>query len=48
LPYGIEPNRKVLDELIGHAVTQGIIGKRTPVADLFHASTLGLVDVLPR
>ena len=27
LPYGIEPNRKVLEELIGHALTQGIISK---------------------
>src|SRR5262249_18016286 len=26
-PYGIESNRRVLDELIGHAVTQGIIPK---------------------
>ena len=25
LPYGIEPNRKVLEELVGHAVAQKII-----------------------
>ena len=25
LPYGIEPNRRVLEELIGHAMTQRII-----------------------
>src|SRR6185312_2201768 len=25
LPYGIAPNRRVLDALIGHALTQGII-----------------------
>src|SRR6266853_811569 len=25
LPYGIAPNRKVIQELIGHALTQGII-----------------------
>ena len=25
LPYGIEPNRAVLEELIGHAMTQGIL-----------------------
>jgi 4,5-dihydroxyphthalate decarboxylase len=43
LPYGIAPNRKVLDELIGHAVTQGIIAKRVPVEDLFASSTRALV-----
>ena len=35
LPYGIEPNRKVLDELIGHALTQGIITRRVGVDELF-------------
>ncbi len=35
LPYGIEPNRRVLEELIGHAVTQGIIHERFRVEDLF-------------
>ena len=35
LPYGIEPNRKVLDELIGHALTQGIITRRVSVDELF-------------
>jgi 4,5-dihydroxyphthalate decarboxylase len=43
LPYGIAPNRKVLDELIGHAVTQSIIAKRVPVEDLFAPSTRALV-----
>ena len=46
LPYGIEPNRKVLDELIGHAVTQGIIGRRVTADELFHPSTRGLRDVM--
>ena len=27
LPYGIAPNRRVIDELIRHALTQGIITK---------------------
>jgi 4,5-dihydroxyphthalate decarboxylase len=35
LPYGIEPNRKVLEELIGHALSQGIITRRVGVDELF-------------
>ena len=43
LPYGIEPNRKVLESLVQHAVKQGIIGKPVPVEDLFVPSTHGLI-----
>jgi ABC-type nitrate/sulfonate/bicarbonate transport system substrate-binding protein len=43
LPYGIEPNRRMLDELIDHALTQGIINKRVTVEELFAAGTHGLV-----
>jgi 4,5-dihydroxyphthalate decarboxylase len=43
LPYGIEPNRKAIDELAGHALTQGIITKPTSVDDLFAPSTRSLV-----
>jgi 4,5-dihydroxyphthalate decarboxylase len=43
LPYGIGPNRKMLDELIGHALTQGIINKRVAVDELFAAGTRELV-----
>jgi 4,5-dihydroxyphthalate decarboxylase len=43
LPYGIAPNRKVIEELIGHALTQGIITKPVSVEELFAPSTLGLV-----
>jgi 4,5-dihydroxyphthalate decarboxylase len=43
LPYGIAPNRKVLDELIGHALTQGIITKPVSVDELFASSTRALV-----
>jgi 4,5-dihydroxyphthalate decarboxylase len=43
LPYGIAPNRKVLEALIGHAVTQGIIDKPVSVDELFVPSTRGLV-----
>ncbi len=43
LPYGIEPNRRVLEELIGHAVAQGIITSTVNVDELFVSSTRGLV-----
>jgi len=43
LPYGIAPNRKVIEELMRHAVSQGIIPKAVPVEDLFTASTRELV-----
>jgi 4,5-dihydroxyphthalate decarboxylase len=43
LPYGIAPNRRVLDELIGHAVTQGIINKPVSVEQLFAPGTRDLV-----
>jgi 4,5-dihydroxyphthalate decarboxylase len=39
LPYGIAPNRQVLEELIGHAVSQGIITKPVSVEELFVPST---------
>ena len=43
LPYGVAPNRRVLDELIGHAVTQGIIQKPVSVEELFALGTRDLV-----
>jgi len=39
LPYGIEPNRRVLEELIGHAVTQRIIPEAFDVEELFAPRT---------
>ena len=42
LPYGIEANRGVLEELVRHAVTQRIIDRPVEVADLFAADTLHL------
>ena len=48
LPYGVAANRKVLDELVGHALSQGIISRPVSAEDLFHPSTLGLEDVVPR
>ena len=35
LPYGIEPNRRMLEAIIGHAVEQGIISRRVLVEDIF-------------
>jgi 4,5-dihydroxyphthalate decarboxylase len=43
LPYGIAPNRKVLETLIGHAATQKIITKPVTVEDLFAKGTHDLV-----
>jgi 4,5-dihydroxyphthalate decarboxylase len=42
LPYGIAPNRQVIEELIGHALKQGIITKPVTVEELFAPSTRGL------
>jgi 4,5-dihydroxyphthalate decarboxylase len=42
LPYGIAPNRAVLEELIGHTLKQGIITKPVTVEELFVPSTRGL------
>ena len=39
LPYGIAPNRRVLDELIRHALKQGIITKPVTPDELFVPST---------
>jgi 4,5-dihydroxyphthalate decarboxylase len=42
LPYGIAPNRKVLEELLQHALAQGIITRPVTVEELFAGSTHGL------
>jgi len=43
LPYGIEPNRRVLEEALASAVEQGIIPHVPPLEDLFAAGTHHLV-----
>jgi 4,5-dihydroxyphthalate decarboxylase len=43
LPYGIAPNRRVLDQLVAHAVMQGIIDKPVSVEELFARETRELV-----
>jgi 4,5-dihydroxyphthalate decarboxylase len=35
LPYGIEPNRALLEELVDHAVEQGILARRPAIDSLF-------------
>jgi 4,5-dihydroxyphthalate decarboxylase len=42
LPYGIEPNRGVVEELIEHAVSQRILDRRPTVESLFAESTVNL------
>jgi 4,5-dihydroxyphthalate decarboxylase len=42
LPYGVEPNRATIEELIGHAVSQKILDRRPAVESLFAAGTLEL------
>lgn len=43
LPYGVEPNRQVLETLIRHATAQGILTKPVTVDEMFAPDTLGLV-----
>ncbi|MEU0966259.1 ABC transporter substrate-binding protein [Streptomyces sp. NPDC005917] len=42
LPYGIEPNRAVLEELMRHAVDQRILERPLPIESLFAVSTRAL------
>ena len=39
LPYGIEPNRAVLEELMRHAVDQKILQRPVPLEDVFAKTT---------
>jgi 4,5-dihydroxyphthalate decarboxylase len=39
LPYGIAPNRAMIDELLQHAVTQRILDRPMPVENLFARGT---------
>ena len=43
LPYGVEPNRHVLETLIAHALTQRILTRRPTLESLFAPPTLRLV-----
>jgi 4,5-dihydroxyphthalate decarboxylase len=39
LPYGLQPNRRIVEELIGHAVSQQVLARPPVVEDLFPEST---------
>ncbi|MCC6473234.1 MAG: ABC transporter substrate-binding protein [Burkholderiales bacterium] len=43
LPYGIEPNRRVIEELIRHARAQGIVERPFAVDELFAEETRALL-----
>ena len=43
LPYGVEPNRAMIEALIAHAVTQKILDRPPALESLFAAGTLDLV-----
>jgi 4,5-dihydroxyphthalate decarboxylase len=43
LPYGVEPNRAMIDVLIRHAVTQKILEAPVEAEDLFAKETLDLI-----
>lgn len=42
LPYGVAPNRAMLEALVAHAVEQGIIPAPVPIESLFAPGTLDL------
>ncbi|UCG34064.1 MAG: hypothetical protein JSU68_05395, partial [Phycisphaerales bacterium] len=43
-PYGIEPNRNALEALFQYSHEQGLANRELTVEELFHLSTLDLVD----
>ncbi len=43
LPYGVEPNRAMIDQLIGYAMRQRILDRVPAYEELFAEGTLGLV-----
>ncbi|GAA3827388.1 ABC transporter substrate-binding protein [Streptomyces chiangmaiensis] len=43
LPYGVEPNRSVLEELMRHAVDQRILERPLPLEELFAEGTRTLI-----
>ncbi len=42
LPYGVEPNRPMLDKLMDYAIRQRVLDKPLPLEALFHEDTLDL------
>ena len=43
-PYGLEANRKTLDALFSYSHEQGLAKRRVTVEEMFHPSTLELID----
>ncbi len=43
-PYGIEPNRKALEALFQYSYEQGLAKRKLTVEELFHPSTLKLIE----
>jgi len=43
-PYGIEANRRELDSIMRYVHEQGLVGRRVAFEDLFHPSTLELIE----
>jgi len=43
-PYGIEPNRKALEALLQYSYEQGLSRRQVKIEELFHPSTLELMD----
>ncbi len=43
-PYGIAPNRKALEALFQYSFEQGLAKKKLKIEELFHPSTLELMD----
>ncbi len=44
-PYGIEPNRQALEALFQYSYEQGLAKRKLTVEELFHTSTLKLIEV---
>jgi 4,5-dihydroxyphthalate decarboxylase len=44
-PYGLEPNRQVLDRFLGYHYEQGLSERRLKVEELFHSSTLATFKI---
>ena len=43
-PYGIEPNRKTLEALFQYSYEQGMAMRKLTIEELFHPSTLKLIE----
>ena len=43
-PYGIEPNRKALENLFRYSYEQGLASQELTIEQLFHPASLELVE----